>query len=165
MNKNLFVLLLAVFCMFSVTLLGQDRDETNTLAEESIRVDASSASVLQWFNKIAAEKNIVLSYNASQIDLARICRIDRSRSMTIGELLREVLKPYNVRLVMMPERKLVIQVITLVTHMISGKITEAGSGEKLYGAMILLEEKRVAVMFRQMRTDCLPHMLRRVLMC
>lgn len=85
--------------------------------------------------------------------------------MTIGELLREVLKPYNVRLVMMPERKLVIQVITPVTHMISGKITEAGSGEKLYGAMILLEEKRVAVMFRQMRTDCLPHMLRRVLMC
>ena len=139
MNKNLFVLLLAVFCMFSVTLLGQDRDETNTLAEESIRVDASSASVLQWFNKIAAEKNIFLSYNASQIDLARVCRIDRSGSMTIGELLREVLRPYNVRLVMMPERKLVIQVITPVTHMISGKITEAGSGEKLYGAMILLE--------------------------
>nr|WP_325289549.1 hypothetical protein [uncultured Bacteroides sp.] len=43
------------------------------LAEERISVSASSATVLQWFNKIEREARITLSYNPSHIFPHPIC--------------------------------------------------------------------------------------------
>lgn len=61
--------LLALLITLVTTLTyGQKSPDIRTIAEERIRVTASSATVLQWFDKIEKETQITLAYNPSHID-------------------------------------------------------------------------------------------------
>ena len=106
-----YLILTAVVVVCGIAgLWAQNAGPVRTVAEETLHVDASSATVLQWFRKIEREKHIVLSYNASLIDLSRVRKVNASGEMTVGELLELVLDGYVVRTEFVPPRKLMIQV-------------------------------------------------------
>lgn len=110
MNRKRHVIF-TVFILLSITFgHGQQATVTSDLAEERIQVTASSATVLQWFDKIEKEGHLTLSYNASLIDLHQICQIQVSQSMTISQLLKKILKGYQFETQVLPSRKLVIQI-------------------------------------------------------
>lgn len=137
MNKrtNIFLIL----CMLLSGGYGQIKPQQSSIAEERIHVNASSATVLQWFRWIEKEKGLTLSYNPSQIDLNKVCRIEHSQEMTIEELIEEILKGYRIRTTSLASDKLLIQVVRPETFCLSGTVSESGSDERLYGAAILLE--------------------------
>lgn len=85
MGKLKLCLILAVtVALCGMTgVYGQESGPAHTVAEETLQVDASSATVLQWFHRIELEKRIVLSYNASLIDLNRVIRVEKARRMTV----------------------------------------------------------------------------------
>lgn len=138
-NRYKWLLLFPVLFLYSLFVNSQETDHLHTLAEERLYIEASSASVLQWFHKIAQEKNVILSYNASDIDLNKVCRIEYSGEMSISDLLRTILKDYQVKITALQPRKLVIQVTKLVNCFVNGTITEKDSGERLYSSLICLE--------------------------
>lgn len=108
MNRKRHVIF-TVFILLSITFgHGQQATVTSNLAEERIQVTASSATVLQWFDKIEKEGHLTLSYNASLIDLHQICQIQVSQSMTISQLLKKILKGYQFETQVLPSRKLVM---------------------------------------------------------
>ena len=81
-----YLILTAVVVVCGIAgLWAQNAGPVRTVAEETLHVDASSATVLQWFRKIEREKHIVLSYNASLIDLSRVRKVNASGEMTVGE--------------------------------------------------------------------------------
>lgn len=137
MNKrtNIFLIL----CILVSGGYGQIQPQQSTIAEERIHVNASSATVLQWFRWIEREKRITLSYNPSQINLNKIRRIEQARDMTVEELLEEILKGYRIRTISLATDKLLIQIVRPETFCLSGTVSETGSDERLYGAAILLE--------------------------
>lgn len=137
--KNRLICLFIIIFLCSSWTKSQETKDISILTEEAIHIEASSASVLKWFHKITNEKDIILSYNASEIDLHKICRIDFSGEMSIGELLRKVLKGYKLRFIVTAPRKLIIQASKLTNCFISGTISEKGNEERLYGAVILAE--------------------------
>ena len=55
---------------------GQEVKSANTVAEEWIQVNSSSATVLQWFEWIEKSTGIVLSYNPAQMELGEVRRIE-----------------------------------------------------------------------------------------
>ena len=128
-----------VVCMLTLGGYGQNMPERNTIAEERIQVNASSATVLQWFHWIEKEKQITLSYNPSQIDLNKTFRMRHSQEMTIEKLLETILKEYHIRTTSLTNDKLLIQIVRPATFCLSGTVSETGSNERLYGATILLE--------------------------
>lgn len=135
MKSRLYILLLlAVLGMTEVD--GQDLKPSDTVAEELVQVSASSATVLQWFGYIEKQCGIVLSYNPAQIDLTKICTIETAGSMTVGRLLAQVLKDYRFKTAFVPPRKLVIQIQKQEEHYVRGKVSEADTDEKLYGAVV-----------------------------
>lgn len=72
--------LLALLITLVTTLTyGQKSPDIRTIAEERIRVTASSATVLQWFDKIEKETQITLAYNPSHIDPRHACSRSDSR--------------------------------------------------------------------------------------
>lgn len=108
MNRKRHVIF-TVFILLSITFgHGQQATVTSSLAEERIQVTASSATVLQWFDKIEKEGHLTLSYNASLIDLHQICQIQVFQSMTISQLLKKILKGYQFETQVLPSRKLVM---------------------------------------------------------
>lgn len=145
MNKAKHALLaLAMIICFATETAGQnsEKNRNTAVAEERIAVTASSATVLQWFDMIEKEKDITLSYNPSQIDMEKICRIDFTGETTIRELLRKILKDYRYRLVCLQHGKIAIQIIRKKeTCRITGTIKESDSMEQLYGAIIMFENK------------------------
>ena len=126
-------------CMLTLTGYGQVISGQNIIAEKRIHVNASSATVLQWFRWIEKEKQITLSYNPSQIDLNKICRIEYPQEMTVETLLETILKGYHIRTASLAGDKLLIQVVRPEKFCLSGTVSEKGSNERLYGATILLE--------------------------
>ena len=142
MGKLKLCLILAVtVALCGMTgVYGQGSGPAHTVAEETLQVDASSATVLQWFHRIEREKRIVLSYNASLIDLNRVIRVEKARRMTVAELLEVVLDGYVFKTDFIPPRKLVIQVREKENFYVSGTVFEDGSKERLYGAVVSLED-------------------------
>lgn len=142
MGKLKLCLILAVtVALCGMTgVYGQESGPAHTVAEETLQVDASSATVLQWFHRIEREKRIVLSYNASLIDLNRVIRVEKARRMTVAELLEVVLDGYVFKTDFIPPRKLVIQVREKENFYVSGTVFEEGSKERLYGAVVSLED-------------------------
>lgn len=142
MGKLKLCLILAVtVALCGMTgVYGQGSGPAHTVAEETLQVDASSATVLQWFHRIEREKRIVLSYNASLIDLNRVIRVEKARRMTVAELLEVVLDGYVFKTDFIPPRKLVIQVREKENFYVSGTVFEEGSKERLYGAVVSLED-------------------------
>lgn len=104
-----------VFLIFSLVIIafgkvaGQSNHVTDTVAEEKLRVNASSATVFQWFRKIEEKKHIVLSYNSSVIDVSRTRRINFTGELRVKELLERILDEYEIRTIFIPPNKLVIQ--------------------------------------------------------
>lgn len=139
MNRKRHVIF-TVFILLSITFgHGQQATVTSNLAEERIQVTASSATVLQWFDKIEKEGHLTLSYNASLIDLHQICQIQVSQSMTISQLLKKILKGYQFETQVLPSRKLVIQIKRALSFSLHGIVDEEDSKERLYGAIIILD--------------------------
>lgn len=139
MNK--LCCLLALFVLCCVTgLYGQGKGSQNTLAEERINVSASSATVLQWFDRIERETGITLSYNPSLIDLGMQCRVGVTGSVTVGRLLDIVLKDYKYSLADVGGQKIVIRIIRRKSFYLSGSVSEDESRERLYGAVVMLED-------------------------
>lgn len=88
--------------LFTAIAGGQETTGRMNLAEERISVSASSATVLQWFNKIEREAHITLSYNPSHIDLGKVCRITTSGTISIGQLLDKLLEGYTFKTTVIP---------------------------------------------------------------
>lgn len=138
---KLYLILAVTVALCGMTgVYGQESGPAHTVAEETLQVDASSATVLQWFHRIEREKRIVLSYNASLIDLNRVIRVEKARRMTVAELLEVVLDGYVFKTDFIPPRKLVIQVREKENFYVSGTVFEEGSKERLYGAVVSLED-------------------------
>lgn len=138
MNKISVTILSAIFCLHCLSIQGQVKE--NTVAEESLQVKASSATVLQWFKWIESSKNVILSYNPALIDINKTCRITESREMTIEALLKKILHNYETTIVHIAPNKYAIQVRTLKNCTLSGTIYEEGSRERLYGAIVTLKK-------------------------
>lgn len=135
-RKILWVLALVLFRMTMAH--AQDTNSARVLTEETLRVNASSASVLQWLSKIEGDLGIVISYNPAQVDVNKVVRIDRQGVYTVGTLLSKVLDGYKVRTAFVPPRKLLLQVEKIENFCVKGTVLEAGSGERLYGAVVSL---------------------------
>ena len=101
--------------------------------------------MLQWFEQIEQQCDITLSYNPSSIDLDRVCTFKTAGVTTVGKLLKELLRDYRFKTIEISPRKLVIQIGEEKFFTLSGTISEEGSSEKLYGAIVSLyneEEKK-----------------------
>ena len=104
------ILWVLVPILFRITLAhAQTTDNARALTEETLRVEASSATVQQWLSRIETGLGIVISYNPAQIDVDKVRRIDRPGVYTVGALLSKVLDGYKVRTAFVPPRKLLIQ--------------------------------------------------------
>lgn len=133
--------LLALLITLLTSLLhGQEIPAGQPIAEERIQVTASSATVLQWFGYIERQLDLTLSYNPSLIDLHKTWRISASGQMTVSQLLALVLEGYRFRTTFIPPRKLAIQIHRPQTYCLSGSVAEEGSGERLYGAVVVLDD-------------------------
>lgn len=139
MNK-IICLLLIILSGFAGRLYGQETDIINDMAGERIYVSASSATVLEWFDRIEKETGITLSYNPSMIELDRQCRVPLTGNITVGRLLGIVLADYKYKISSIAPKKLVISIVRRKNFYISGSVSDADSREKLYGAVIMLED-------------------------
>lgn len=95
---------------------------------------------MQWFGYIERQLDLTLSYNPSLIDLHKTCRITTSGQMTVSQLLALVLDGHQFRTTVIPPRKLAIQIHRPQTYCLSGSVAEEGSGERLYGAVVVLDD-------------------------
>ena len=120
---------------------GQEVKSANTVAEEWIQVNSSSATVLQWFEWIEKSTGIVLSYNPAQMELGEVRRIEPGGRMTVEELLHRILSGYQVKIAFVPPRKLVVHARKIESYDVSGTVSEVDSEERLYGAVVTLEDK------------------------
>lgn len=120
---------------------GQEVKSANTVAEEWIQVSSSSATVLQWFEWIEKSTGIVLSYNPAQMELGDVCRIEHGGKMTVETLVRRILSGYQMKIAVVPPRKLVIHARKIESYDVSGTVSEEDSEERLYGTVVTLEDK------------------------
>ena len=140
--KSKWLLFLLWMCMVArPDAWGQEVKSANTVAEEWIQVNSSSATVLQWFEWIEKSTGIVLSYNPAQMELGDVCRIEHGGKMTVETLVRRILSGYQVKIAVVPPRKLVIHARKIESYDVSGTVSEEDSEERLYGAVVTLEDK------------------------
>ena len=139
--KRLYLLLLIIIAQVSTSseVYSQTRQSEHMVAEETLNISASSATILRWFEIIEKECGIVLSYNPAMIDLDKKVNPGINGTTTVGTLLRAVLKDYDVNISSMPPRKLIIQATKKKTVCISGTVYEDGSNERLYGAIVRID--------------------------
>lgn len=134
------ILWVLVPILFRITLAhAQATDNARALTEETLRVEASSATVQQWLSRIETGLGIVISYNPAQIDVDKVRRIDRPGVYTVGALLSKVLDGYKVRTAFVPPRKLLIQAEKIENVCLGGTVLEEESGERLYGAVVSID--------------------------
>ena len=99
-------LVLSILLLF-VTMVANGQ---KTVAEEVVKIDASSATVHTWFDRIERQTKIILAYNPSQINLQQVIKLPVSGKMTVAQLLDILLHEYNFKLIPLSNRKIVIQV-------------------------------------------------------
>ena len=99
------LLLSILFLLVTLVANGQ-----NTVAEEVVKIDASSATVHSWFQQIERQTKITLSYNPSLINLNQRIGIGVSGKMKVSQLLGIILKNYEYNLIPLDNRKLLIQI-------------------------------------------------------
>ena len=131
-DNHIFIVILLLLAIF---VKPQHLYGAESVAGERIAISGSSATVSQWFAKIEQEKNIVLSYDPSSIDLSQVVKVE-SGELTVEELLAQVLDGYEVQLKFMPPRKLVIHAQKVRQYYVSGTVSEGFSAEKLLGAIV-----------------------------
>lgn len=103
-------------------------------------MDGSSATLACWLERIEREKQLTLAYNASLLDLERVCHIARPGTLTVKALLGELFREYRMKVLPAAGRKLVLALTPRQTYQLSGTVKEAESGERLYGAVVSLED-------------------------
>ena len=108
-ERKLFILAF-FFVWIAFQPFAQETGKSDKVTGEAIYVEASSASVLEWFRKIEEEKDITISYNPSNIDTSRICKIMHTGNITVGNLLQKLLGDYRFTMVEMPQRKILIRI-------------------------------------------------------
>ena len=99
------LLLSILFLLVTLVANGQ-----NTVAEEVVKIDASSATVHSWFQQIERQTKITLSYNPSLINLNQRIGIGVSGKMKVSQLLGIILNNYEYNLIPLDNRKLLIQI-------------------------------------------------------
>ena len=88
------LLLSILFLLVTLVANGQ-----NTVAEEVVKIDASSATVHTWFQHIERQAKVTLSYNPALIDLQQKVSINTSGKIKVSQLLDIVLAEYDYNLV------------------------------------------------------------------
>lgn len=146
-DNHIFIVILLLLAIF---VKPQHLYGAESVAGERIAISGSSATVSQWFAKIEQEKNIVLSYDPSSIDLSQVVKVE-SGELTVEELLTQVLDGYEVQLKFMPPRKLVIHAQKVRQYYVSGTVSEGFSAEKLFGAIVAADNGKGGTVFA--RTD------------
>lgn len=146
-DNHIFIVILLLLAIF---VKPQHLYGAESVAGERIAISGSSATVSQWFAKIEQEKNIVLSYDPSSIDLSQVVKVE-SGELTVEELLAQVLDGYEVQLKFMPPRKLVIHARKVRQYYVSGTVSEGFSAEKLLGAIVAADNGKGGTVFA--RTD------------
>ena len=146
-DNHIFIVILLLLAIF---VKPQHLYGAESVAGERIAISGSSATVSQWFAKIEQEKNIVLSYDPSSIDLSQVVKVE-SGELMVEELLAQVLDGYEVQLKFMPPRKLVIHARKVRQYYVSGTVSEGFSAEKLLGAIVAADNGKGGTVFA--RTD------------
>lgn len=82
-----------------------------------------------------------MSYNPAQMELGDVCRIEHGGKMTVETLVRRILSGYQMKIAVVPPRKLVIHARKIESYDVSGTVSEEDSEERLYGAVVTLEDK------------------------
>ena len=91
---------------------------------------------------IEANYDVVISYNASQLDQeATIDDIEKLQGLTVSKIIHQLLSDYNYRLILQQPNKFIILIQGRKSEpklfWISGKITERATGEPISGALII----------------------------
>ena len=75
------------------------------------------------------------------MELGDVCRIEHGGKMTVETLVRRILSGYQMKIAVVPPRKLVIHARKIESYDVSGTVSEEDSEERLYGAAVTLEDK------------------------
>lgn len=75
------------------------------------------------------------------MELGDVCRIEHGGKMTVETLVRRILSGYQMKIAVVPPRKLVIHARKIESYDVSGTVSEEDSEERLYGAVVTLEDK------------------------
>ena len=114
-------------------------ESDRSFAEDFFVVKDSSALVRDWF-KLIERRGIVLSYNASKIDLDKKVSV-KGKFASEEQLLRRLLCLYDYRLDVSGKNKILIQINGRKKVGLSATVMNKESGEKLYGAAVLLKNQ------------------------
>lgn len=120
-------------------LQAQETVSYGRMADCELTVQSRKQPLMAWFEWIEKEAGIRLAYNPAQIALSREVEVRSAGTVTVGELLKQLLSGYRFQTMEAPSRKLLIQVLPPEEYELSGMVREEESGEKLYGAVLWLE--------------------------
>lgn len=130
-----------ILCSFLCldVLQAQETVSYGRMADCELTVQSRKQPLMAWFEWIEKEAGIRLAYNPAQISLSREVEVRSAGTVTVGELLKQLLSGYRFQTMEAPSRKLLIQVLPPEEYELSGMVREEESGEKLYGAVLWLE--------------------------
>lgn len=132
-----FSLWLLGLLLSTFTAFPQLQSGTNKVAEETVKITASSATVREWL-ALVERTGVVLAYNPSLINLEERRWIPLGR-IRVGELLRRVLADYPLEILPAEGRKLILRIERRkkpISLPVTGFIREKDSAERLYGAVL-----------------------------
>ena len=112
----------------------------HSIAEETLHVEASSATLRSWLARVEREGKMVLAYNSGLLDMDRRMSCTVTGMVTVGRLLSMVLADYDYKLLPMPGRKLLIQVLGPRLYDLTGTVREQGTQEHLMGATVTVTD-------------------------
>ena len=136
--KSLFFTLAWIgwFSLCSLSVHAQNVHE-NGVAEETLDIKFSSATVLQWFQFIE-QKGIHISYDSSQIKLNEKVTL-QSKRYTLFDLLRAILSPYDISVKKTAVNNILIQIKGQRTSSLKGHVVNRETGERLWGYTVILQ--------------------------
>lgn len=107
-------------------------------AQSTIQPNITSGSVAEWFSQIE-KYGFTLSYNPTQIDLRKVCRIN-AKTIGVKQLLTKVLSDYEINIIDGSDRKLILQILRKRSWPISGTLTDANSSERLLSGVVCFRQ-------------------------
>lgn len=119
------------------------------LEDRVLHIDNKPATVGKWFQLIAEQTQVKITYAFLSLNLSREVKFERSGEITIGQLLKVLLKDYDYQLHHRKENELYISVIRSLAVNITGVVAEEVTNEKLHAAQIYLTDASGMVRFVQ----------------
>ena len=133
-QKQLVILFLTAVCL----PVNAQTNKKSTVDAESITIQRdSTATVLDWF-KFIEQKDIVLSYDSSNIDLDEKVEIKR-KTFTVARLLETILHRYDFEADYSFGGKVLLQIKGLKKMVLSGFVYDENTKEPLEGCTIFFE--------------------------